>query len=85
MKISELLTRKGPHDKLLKACESLPFEEILTTPEMAKKVGVSPSQLKHFGRHDDLIPNKYRQNSGALTYWGSAKTISALKKRMSER
>jgi len=82
MKITALLNKPTPTDRVLAAAESVPAGEVLTGHELAAKMGISHGRFIKYALDPRVHTNRYKASQGVPAYWGSRKTIQVLKKRM---
>lgn len=69
---------------ILETLEELPFKELVTTPELAKKTGLS-ADCRCFRRScTPFLLVDLRAEIEDTVYWGSTKTIKELKKQYAQ-
>ena len=84
MKITAILNKPTPTDRVLAAAESVPLGEVLTTRELAAKIGISAGRFEKYAQDPKTHENRFKAGPGVPAYWGARKTISVLKKRMAK-
>jgi len=77
LKVSALLNRTP--EAVIRIVETIPPDEVLSSAEIAAKLGCSREGLERILQHPSLADYRYRFSAGSPLWWGQKKTIAKMR------